>query len=213
MATVVLLKMTSGLFWILAYGLVIRQSQRDRVSAVPIFCIWGNISFELVFALLDPSPQKAVNGIWFLQDVGIIYLAWRYRKNSYSAHLAKYFILYSSVFISAFLALFIYLTYFLLDDFYGAYIAWTLNLTMSALFIRMWVQRGGNRGQSLGIAFSKLIGSIVISPLVIPFYQSPFLTAVIAVTFILDLVYLCLVWRQSKVRIKYGELLPVFPLS
>jgi hypothetical protein len=212
MATVVLLKMTSGLFWILAYGLVIRQSQRDRVSAVPIFCIWGNISFELVFAFLDPSPQKFVNGIWFLQDVWIIYLAWRYRKNSYSAHLAKYFILYSSMFISAFLALNIYLTY-LLNDFYGAYIAWSLNLIMSALFIGMWVQRGGNQGQSLAIAFSKLIGSIVISPLVIPFYQSRYLSAVIAVTFVLDLVYLCLVWRQSKVRIKYGELLPIHPLS
>jgi hypothetical protein len=88
------------------------------------------------------------------------------------------------------------------EDWQGAYAAFGQNLMMSVLFIAMFLNRGGLRGQSFNIALLKMLGTGVSSLafyLYQPISQGSFLMPFLYVSiFACDAVYTGLVYQRYK---------------
>jgi len=76
------------------------------------------------------------------------------------------------------------------------YAAFIQNLMMSVLFIHMLVNRKSREGQSVGIAFFKMIGTL--APTIIFGVKSPFVLFLGSSCFVFDLIYLILLARIPK---------------
>ena len=70
-----LLNVGSGIFWALAYVLILRRGFLDRTYGVPLVALCGNLSWEFIFAVVYPSMgiHAVINGVWLLLDCVIVY--------------------------------------------------------------------------------------------------------------------------------------------
>lgn len=90
-----------------------------------------------------------------------------------------------------------------LDHSQGMYAAFVQNLMMSLLFIAMLNNRKSTAGQSISIAFFKMIGTL--APTIIYGVKSNFVLFLGASCFVVDLIYLVmlLLWsRRSDIEAK-----------
>jgi len=158
----------SGIFWTICYVLVIRQSLRDRTYAMPLLAMSMNISWEFLFTFIYPSVggviQELINFVWFALDLAIIYTYIRFWRSDYPVNLSykwmwpQFFLTFA---VSIPLMVAIIMTTGMIDG--SAYTAFGDNLIMSVLFVTMLLRRGDRRGQSLGIAWMKLLGTAAAS--------------------------------------------------
>ena len=159
----VVLMLGSGLFWTVTYLLIIRQGARDRTYGMPLAALCANLSWEIIFSILQPpSPiQHGVNLVWLVLDLIIFAQLLRYGPREF-ADLAPttFYALVGVALAPAFGA--VLLTS---DTFHdkGAYAAFGQNLMMSVLFIALLYRRRSLRGQSRGIAVCKLVGTALAS--------------------------------------------------
>ena len=194
------LMLGSGLCWTLAYLLIIRQGFRDRTYGMPLAALCANISWEFVFSFLQPpSPlQHGVNLVWFALDVVILAQLLRYGPREF-ADLPRhgFYALVGLALLTSF-----GLVLLASDTFHdkGTYAAFGQNLMMSVLFIVMLYRRRSLRGQSLGIAVCKLLGTACAS---LAFYlytaishHSMLLPFLYVAIFLYDALYLGLVYAQ-----------------
>ncbi len=161
MFTVLLL--CSGIFWSITYVLIIRRGFADQTYGMPLAALCANISWEFTFSFLQPPSaiQHGVNLVWFALDAIILFQLLRYGPREF-ADLARpiFYALVGLTLATAFGA--VLLTTDTFRD-KGAYAAFGQNLMMSALFIAMLYRRRSLRGQSLGIAVCKTIGTALAS--------------------------------------------------
>ena len=197
------LQIGSGIFWTLAYILIIRLGFREKTYGMPIPALCANISWEFIFSFLyyHEPPQNYVNVIWFAVDLIIVFQAFRYRKDDFDRELPAsvfYWVFLLSLVVSfcAILAI----TYEF-KDWDGKYAAFGQNLMMSILFISMLLKRNAVRGQSIYIALFKLLGTLLPSILFfLRFPSSVLLNFLYVSIFIFDLIYVVLLYA------KHGEL-------
>jgi hypothetical protein len=158
----------SGIFWTICYILIIRQALQDRIYAMPLLAMTMNISWEFLFTFIYPSVggfmQETINFLWFALDLGIIYTYLRFWRADYPSNLSPklmwpQFILIFAASIPLMVA--IVMKTGKIDG--AVYTAFADNLIMSVLFITMLLRRGDRRGQSLGIAWTKLLGTATAS--------------------------------------------------
>lgn len=158
----------SGIFWTICYILIIRQALQDRIYAMPLLAMTMNISWEFLFTFIYPSVggvmQETINFLWFALDLGIIYTYLRFWRADYPKNLPPklmwpQFILIFAVSIPLMVAIVIKTGK--IDG--SVYTAFADNLIMSVLFITLLLRRGDRRGQSLGIAWTKLLGTATAS--------------------------------------------------
>lgn len=168
MSTSDLFGLISGVLWTVTYVLVIRKGLRDRSYAMPMVAMVVNISWEFLFTFVYPSvggaTQEAINVVWLLLDVGIVFTYVKYWRSDYSAHLSPklVWVRFAGVFLLAIPLLIATVSQF--GEIAGSgYTAFGDNLLMSALFITMLRRRGNRRGQSLAIAWAKLLGTVTAS--------------------------------------------------
>jgi hypothetical protein len=196
------LMLGSGVFWTLTYILIIIRSIRDRSYGMPMIALCANISWEFIFSFVFPSHgiQRFVNIIWFALDFIILILFLRFGRKEF-ASLSRF------VFLTMFgLALVTSFCTVMLAtiDFHdgGTYSAFGQNLMMSVLFIAMLYQRRSLRGQSVGIALSKCIGTLLASGafyLYMPIsHHSALLPFLYLATFFYDIVYIGMVLMQKR---------------
>jgi hypothetical protein len=165
----------SGLFWTVAYLLIVRQGFVDRTYGMPLVALCANLSWEFIFSVVRPSdgPQLVVNCVWLGLDLLILYTVLRYGPREFP-WLPRY-AFYGGVAATAvlsFLAVDLFSRTF--DDGRASYAAFGQNLLMSALFLGMLGARYGHgmetlnvrlalSGQSVSIGVAKLIGTALAS--------------------------------------------------
>jgi hypothetical protein len=192
-----------GALWLVAYVLIIVRGFREKTFGVPVAALCANISWEFVFSFVQPHylPQRAADILWFCFDVVILCQLLRWGPRDFpNVSKAFFYATVGFALISGF-AIVLLMTHEL-KNYNGAYAGFGINLMMSILFIAMLCRRGSLRGQSIGIASSKMLGTVCASLLFLCYVKSargsvllPFL---FVATFILDLVYwlLLVFWER-----------------
>ena len=188
----------SGAFWTLTYVLIIWRGFLDNTYGMPLVALCANVSWEFIFSFLYPHGpiQRPVNIVWFSLDLIIMVQLLRYGPREF-VDLPKrvFYAMFGLALVASFCAV-LSVTYEF-DDWDGAYSAFGQNLLMSALFLAMLRARRSLRGQSVSIAFSKMVGTGLAS---VAFYlYSPLSAGSILLPFLyvataaLDLIYVILV--------------------
>ncbi|MFJ9817664.1 hypothetical protein ACIRU3_20815 [Streptomyces sp. NPDC101151] len=195
----------TGLFWTVAYVLLIRTGLRERTFGMPVVAFATNISWEFMFAFVRPPSgvMHVINIVWFCFDVAIGYTVVRFGR-------AEFPQLPDRLFLPA-LAVLLALAYpgmnyasEQFDEGVGAITAFGSNLAMSAMFLAMLAARRGTRGQSVGIAVAKLLGtacaslSMLTDPDGEPRYDSALMYYLYIGCFLLDLAYAYAVFAVGR---------------
>jgi hypothetical protein len=183
------LKVLSGLCWTLAYLLIIRRGFIDQTWGMPLAALCANVAWEFIFAFVYPhgKTQRAVNTVWFLFDLVLVYQAARFDPAAWlllpGLPLAAAAILWSRQ---------------RLGDRRGQYSAFGQNLLMSVLFVAMIMERGDLAGQSMAIALLKLVGTLIPAVSIYCWYgRSRVVAALGAAIFVFDLWYVVLVVQAA----------------
>ena len=100
MTTTTALAIFSGIFWTIAYLLIIRRSIQDQSVGMPLVALCMNISWEFIFSFIFPSdkPQLYINYVWFFLDLVIVIQYIKFGKFEFSKHFPKSF--FHTVFFS-----------------------------------------------------------------------------------------------------------------
>ena len=193
--------------WLVAYILAIRKGFQEKTYAVPMLCIALNLSWELIYAAIFRFPVDIIAYLrwaWLLADLVIAYQLFRYgRQQQTTPVMVKYFYPVAVVsFISAFIGQLTY--HFTFGDTWGMSNAYLINLVMSMLFIAMFFGRNGSSGQSMGTAWTKMLGTGILSVgscfTITNWLQSSFLVYLFVTIFILDVIYLVLLYADKRLH-------------
>jgi hypothetical protein len=198
----------SGVFWLIAYALIIKRGFEDKACGMPMAALCLNISWEFIFSFVYPHTgiQHIINIAWFALDAVIVFQYLRYESARQPAGESGVF------FYAAFLSLLAvsFLTVLLatreFDNYAGYYTAFGQNLLMSILFVRMLLDRKDLAGQSLYIGLAKMLGTFCASILAFTYAPESALTMFFAWAILFfDLVYVGLYLRKSA-RLKVHPL-------
>ncbi|MFI9802925.1 hypothetical protein ACIHEJ_00850 [Streptomyces sp. NPDC052301] len=187
----------TGVFWTVAYVLLIRTGLRERTFGMPVVSFATNLSWEFTFAFVRPGTGVVyiADVVWFCFDLAIGYTVVRHGRSEFPYLPGRLFL----PSLAALLALAhtgMNYASLQLDRGDGTLTAFGSNLAMSALFLGMLAGRRGTRGQSPGIALAKLLGTACASmamladPAPDPRYDNALMYYLYVGCFLLDLVYL-----------------------
>lgn len=200
--TFLVLMLGSGIFWTITYILIIRRSYQDKTYGMPLIALCANISWEAIFSFIYPPSliQHIVNLIWFFLDVGIFVQLLRYGPREFADFSKRLFYSICTITLCTSFGTVLLITMEFQDK--GTYSAFGQNLMMSILFLVMLSRRRSLRGQSMGIALCKLVGTACAS---LAFYlDSPFahksvlLPFLFAAILVYDAIYVAMVYRQMR---------------
>lgn len=207
---------TFNVFWFATYFLVIRRGFKDMAFGVPIIAVALNTAWDYYGSFGDggfiqPSPagQQIINIFYMVIELILYYQIIRFWQSDNQNMTKNQF--YFFVFLSTVMAFMLYraFVYELRDD-GGVRMAYVDNFVNSAMFIAMFFRRPTLAGQSLYIGLFKMIGtaSAIIGTLLamsattlqpwVGLKDSVLLPAVYIGIFVLDLIYVVLVYQRSK---------------
>jgi hypothetical protein len=191
----------SGVFWTFTYLLILRRGSADKTYGMPMLALCANLSWEFIFAFVfpHPYPQRIINYIWFIFDVGLLAQYIYYGKQAFPDFLPDklfYLNFLLSLLFSALMIAFISIEF---EEYIGYYAAFSQNLLMSALFIHMFLKRNNASGQSIYIALFKMLGTILASIIFYLYFPKSYLLILLyfAILFY-DLLYFFLLYRKLK---------------
>jgi hypothetical protein len=156
--------LVAGIFWCAAYLLIIKRGYQDKACGMPVLALCSNFAWEILALTLRRRPEiMPAAYMWVPPDLVIFCQCLLYGRSDVTIpFVRKYF---RPIVVATF-AYAVALTYFfevrLHDDlrYYTAYIG---NLAMSVLFVAMLQRRRSSRGQSMYIAVSKLLGTLIVT--------------------------------------------------
>ena len=158
------LALGSGVFWTTAYVLIIRAGLRDRSYGMPLVALGANLSWEFLFSFVRPSGgvQTGINIAWLALDCGILWTVLRFGPREFPwLPRRAFFVALAATGALCYLAVDEVSRQF--DAGGGTFAAFGQNLMMSGLFLGMLLARRSTRGQSLGVAGCKLLGTALAS--------------------------------------------------
>ncbi|MFF4037699.1 hypothetical protein [Streptomyces sp. NPDC001816] len=195
----------TGLFWSVTYVLLIRTGLRERTFGMPVVAFATNVSWEFMFAFVRPPSgvMHVINIVWFCFDLAIGYTVVRFGRSEFPY-------LPDRLFLPA-LAVLLALAYpgmnyasEQFDEGVGAITAFGSNLAMSGMFLAMLAARRGTRGQSVGTAVTKLLGtacasvSMLTDPDGDPRYDNALMYYLYLGCLVLDLAYVYAVFTVGR---------------
>lgn len=208
----VLITLNFNLMWLTLYGLAIRRGFLDRTYGIPMVALSANFAWDVYNTFWKrvrmPAPQPAIDFVYMLIDLVIIYQLIRYWRNDMKGlGTRQFYFFFGLILVFTFLimrALIIDLND--VPTWHAAFIDTFIN---SALFIVMFYNRPNLEGQSLYIGLCKLVGT---APFMLLLYFAPQLGVndVVRVPqneilpvlwigiFVLDLVYVVLFYRRCR---------------
>lgn len=184
--------------WLAAYVLAIRAAGSAGRTGIPAVAVALNIGWEFNDSLVvdHSSWQRPFNFAWFLLDVLIARQVLRYGAEDYPELSAASF-RRSFLALVAFGAIFILAVEIEIHDYYGAYTGLGLNAWMSLAFVAVLRRRRSTAGQSMYIALSKGIGSLLGVVMSVSLYPHSAVIPVLGATVIvLDTYYAVALHRQ-----------------
>jgi hypothetical protein len=189
-------------FWAVAYIDVLRNIHRFKIVEIPIIVAAMDLSFELIWGFLNINNSLGLlfnlgNIVWFVKDLHINYHALKYGPKLVTNKwvIKNYRIIYAFIFINSF-----FITYFMsnglyqIDDGMGLVAAYFINLVISALYIYQLLTypEYRNKGFSYRVAWTKFLGTGVISIVCFTSYSVAFLHWMCISVFIMDVAYIYL---------------------
>jgi hypothetical protein len=199
--------------WVLAYVFSIRQGFKDRAYGFPLVAICLNFSWEFLASWVHPNPVPlwlAFNRVWFFVDLIIVYQLLRYGPALQRIpEVRRHFpLIVAGTLVVGTAGLY---TFFLqYRDLLAIMGAFMINLVMSVLFVFFYFERRhqGGRGLSLGAAWCKMLGTLgtaiechYVLDMAAPWLPNlRFLTFLCVSIFLVDSLYVYLVWRDATVR-------------
>lgn len=163
---IIILRLMCGGFWMISYSIAIYKGIKDKSYAMPFFALCLNISWEILYL------KKVLNGgdggllwtvmdsIWLILDSGILITYFLYGKKYYPDKLKNYFWIFSI--FQLIIAMLIMNEFYINYPFHAKINAgFFINIVMSMLFIDMLIKRNGKEGQSIILAITKFIGTLV----------------------------------------------------
>ncbi|MFI6150616.1 hypothetical protein [Streptomyces sp. NPDC051109] len=197
------LTLVSGVAWTVVYVEAIRVGLRDRTYAMPVAALALNFAWEATYAVGDVragvSAQGVVNVVWALADVVIIWTYLRFGRAELPEFVTRPLFAAWSVLVfgSGFAVQWLFLAHFGTHD-ATRYAAFLQNLLMSGLFISLYADRRGPRGQSLVIAVAKWLGTLAPTLLFGVVEGSPFILGLGIMCSVFDLAYIGLLLRERR---------------
>ncbi|PPQ30633.1 hypothetical protein CCR94_12035 [Rhodoblastus sphagnicola] len=161
-----ILTLVSGLCWTIVYIEGIRLGFREKTYAMPLWALALNFFWEIFNSILGYAEvgfdaQVVINIVWAICDVFLVVTFFRYGYRYAKKYLSFKSFIFGSLLVFAVAAVVEYAFIMEFGLAHGrAYAAFLQNLLMSVLFIKMFIDRRGDEGQSLIIAVGKWIGTL-----------------------------------------------------
>ena len=195
----------SGILWCATYALILRRGFLDRTCGVPLVALAAAITWELIFAVVRPTPglPPFVVPAWLVIDCGILYLHLRYggdeRRRATRAGRAILHARCAAALAGAFALEYAVILDWGDED--GVYSGFAVNVVMSLAFLAMLDRRRDVRGQSVYVGMSKLLGSAITIPHAYALHGSLWsLRAFMVVSLLGDVAYVVLLDRRCRAQ-------------
>ncbi|KAJ3038908.1 hypothetical protein HDV00_012830 [Rhizophlyctis rosea] len=156
------------ILWNYTYIDLLLRNGREKTYGMPLAGICLNLAWEFIYSTIHPlkapwSPHHFVSISWFFIDCGMMYQTVKYGRKEWE-HVPFVrnnlgLIAGTGVIASFFLITGFVLDYEPLGVDTGIITGYLVNITLSISFIAMLFNRKSLRGQSLGIAVSKFLGT------------------------------------------------------
>ena len=193
----------SGIAWTVVYVAAIRIGFAQRTYALPVVALALNIAWESIYSVwgiaTDPGLQAAINVLWALTDLVIVYTFLRFGRRELPAFVTRG--MFACWAVGVFATAYAVQWAFVVEFGYAQaarYTAFLQNLLMSVLFIAMFVGRRGPRGQSLTIAIAKWIGTLAPTIVFGVYEGSAFILTLGVLCSVFDLAYIALLARAPR---------------
>jgi hypothetical protein len=211
-------RLICAFFWLGTYILLIRRGNKDRVLAMPMAALAGNICWEGIFSFIYMPDDPKVLVEWggaFCLDTLILVQAFRFGRHDFTSEGVKkhWNAILAVSLVTAFVAIMGFTAQF--GDKLGWFTGFLQNVLMSILFVTMLIRRDSSVGQSIYIAVGKFLGTffafvlalhwspafgtaIVDHRLRAPTPMPPMIPWIYPLIFFFDIVYIVLLYRKLK---------------
>ena len=207
------LQLSCGIFWIMAYIIIIYKSFKDKTCGMPFFALALNLAWEFTFSFIYPPENLLMARImfilWLILDLIILYTFFKYgyKNLKYKNIISKKGLYIFSILAILFSIIFVILFVNDISILYkssivqsSGFIANLQNLIMSILFVNMILNRGNILGQSIFIALFKWIGTLAIAILkfsnMLPSTNTELFMIMLIQVF--DIIYIYLILKMSN---------------
>jgi hypothetical protein len=203
---------TGCFLWVVVYYFTIRNIIKKQFIEIPLVTVCGNIAWEFlwswVFIINMGSLFQWGYRIWFFLDCFIVYnlLRYGYKQISIPALRQK-----SKSIILFGIACWLFILYFYIKNYdepiskTGVYSGFILNVAISALYIPQFLRLNNKSLFSLPVAWTKAIGTGLISVFCFMHYSDWFLLSMCIVTALLDALYLFVFYMHSAEKTIVSE--------
>lgn len=197
-----------GVFWTLAYVLIIRRARADGIYGMPVVALCANLSWEAISSFIEPPPGflRPIPFAWLVLDLVIAWQALRYGPGQFPRISAKVFYgLFGLTLLAALAMTFqlnqVFIAYY--HDHWGLYGGFAAALMMAGLFLFMWYERASTAGQSVPIAVCMLLGNFCAGAAWLAYpppgiVASTFQESLVAVTLALNALYVTVLWQHGR---------------
>lgn len=196
------LRLSGAVLWSVAYLLIIKRGFQDRTLGMPLTALACNLATEFTFGVLrrntPPGNDALVYAIWLALDAVILVQAFSFGPVRYRSTLpGRWFDAMLVLALGSALGIVLAITR-AFDDRDGRYSAFPGNLLMSILFVAMALRRSDVGGQSIYIAWSKMLGTLAISLLMVATGPVSPLPAILCVAIAFDMAYVVLLHANLR---------------
>ncbi|MFE6780431.1 hypothetical protein [Streptomyces sp. NPDC057702] len=156
--------------WIITYVLAVRVGLRDKTYCIPLVALAMNICWEFQFVFFRSADHMSggnsevegaevlIGVIWLIVDCGLLYTVLRFGPKEFPYLQPRVFYAGFVVVLGlAYAGIEILSREF--DDGDVVLTSFGMNVAMSGLFLAMLAARKSSRGQSMGIAVWKCVGT------------------------------------------------------
>lgn len=166
------LTIVGDVLWMVAYIAAIVIGFRRRTYGLPILAVCLNITWEFVYTVIHTPGSGLTLGLhlaWLTIDLVILYQIFRFGRSSVqNLDLRRYYVL---VLVGTLgLCTAFHLTWHaaqtsmaIFPDTLGVTSAFIINLIMSVMFVSLCLRRPDHPGLSLKVAWTKFVGTTLIS--------------------------------------------------
>ena len=152
------------IFWVIAYFGIIWRGFKDRAFGMPVAALAANLSWEAMYSFaIDPLGDylHILSIPCFFIDLVIAWQCLTWGDKDFTEPFIKRnfkFIVFGAIAIAYPV---LYYSFYEFHDPLGEYTGFGINLMMSILFVAMLLRRGSATGQSMYIAVSKWLGTLL----------------------------------------------------
>lgn len=191
--------------WIVLYILVIRRGFIDKSFGIPFVALALNMSWDIVGATvaLGPPQQSVADMFYYALQLVILYQVVAYGWKDFQEQMGKNEFVFWVGFTQVIAVPLMIISMIELRDPVGVEMGFVDTFINAALFIAMFYRRADLAGQSIYIGLLKLIGTGTMSAALTIYPWAGYEDSVILVPlylgiFVLDLIYVVLVYRKAK---------------